>query len=134
MRNIWRKYNHTLISNQPPDKTIDIRNVFYEIIKTKSLLARWVTDFDCKKEMPFWYIIKDNSPLIESYSSNTRNQIKKGIKNFEIRKVNKDEIFQTAYSIYKKAFISYEKSETIISLEIFQKNLIAILRLQKALS
>jgi len=123
MRNIWRKYNHTLISNQPPDKTIDIGGVFYKIIKTKSLLARWVTDFDCKKEMPFWYIIKDNSPLIESYSSNTRNQIKKGIKNFKIRRVNKDEICHTAYSIYKKAFISYEKNEKIISLERFQKNL-----------
>jgi hypothetical protein len=123
MHKIWRKYNGVLVPNTPPEASVDTSNIIKDIIYSNSLLARWVTDFDCKKEMPFWYIIKDNSSLIENYSSNTRNQIKKGLKNFEIRKVNKYEIHQTAYSIYKKAFKAYEKNKTIVSLEVFQKNL-----------
>ena len=122
MHNIWRRYNHILISNQPPDKVIDTRDVFYEIITTNSILARWVSSFDCKKEMPFWYVIKDNNPLIESYSRNTRNQIKKGLKSFIIKKVIKGDIKKEAYSIYRCTFESYDNNETILSSKDFYAN------------
>jgi len=122
MYNIWRRYNHILISNQPPDKVIDTRDVFYEIITTNLILARWVSSFDCKKEMPFWYVIKDNNPLIESYSRNTRNQIKKGLKSFIIKKVIKGDIKKEAYSIYRCTFESYDNNETLLSSKDFYAN------------
>ncbi|MEC9209223.1 MAG: hypothetical protein VX762_02225 [Bacteroidota bacterium] len=113
MRKNWRKYNGALISNFPPHKDVDTQNLISKIKDSKALFARWVSDFDCKEEMPFWYIIKDNNTDIESYSSNTRNQIRKGIKNCEVRIIDKSELEKHGYSIYKAAFKTYKGSQKL---------------------
>lgn len=123
MRNIWKKYNHILISNQPPNKVVNIRNIFFEIIKTNSLLARWVTDFDSLKEMPFWYIIKEKKFNINDLDPKIRNQIKKGLKGCKVRLVSKKELISSGYEIYINAFKSYTTFNKPFSEKQFQESI-----------
>tara|TARA_B100000214_G_scaffold141453_1_gene101126 strand:- start:5439 stop:6257 length:819 start_codon:yes stop_codon:yes gene_type:complete len=115
----WRKYNRAIIPREAPHILVDSQNIISIIKCNKVLFARWVTNFDCKEKMNFWYIIKDNSSEISSYSTNTRNQIRKGLKNFKIRIVDKSEIMNKGYDIYKQAFKNYEGPKKIKDKNIF---------------
>ena len=61
----WRKYNGALISNRAPHIHSNSENISLLLKKEKAFLARWVSDFDCKKETDFWYIICDKNKGIE---------------------------------------------------------------------
>ena len=62
MINNWRKYNHALIPTLPPHQPIN--NSKKEILKilrnSRSLFARYTTNFDRGDKTSFWYIINDN--------------------------------------------------------------------------
>jgi len=103
----WRKYNGSLISNRAPHIDSNSENISLLLIKEKAFLARWVTDFDCKRETEFWYIICDKNKGIEEYSVNTRSKIKRGLKNCEVKKIAKQELIVNAYEVYEKAFSKY---------------------------
>ncbi|MAJ90382.1 MAG: hypothetical protein CMD08_03810 [Flavobacteriales bacterium] len=111
----WRKYNGALISNLPPDKDVNLVDIVSKIKSSKSLFARWVSNFDCKENMPFWYIIKDDSSNISSYSKNTRNQIRKGLNNFDVRRINKSIILEKGYDIYVSALSHYNGRQRVLS-------------------
>ena len=111
----WRKYNGALISNLPADKDVDSINIISKIKSSRSLFARWVTNFDCQEDMPFWYIIKDGSCGIDSYSRNTRNQIRKGLNNFEVKKIHKSVIVEHGYAIYVAALRNYKGWKRVLS-------------------
>ena len=102
-----------LIPGEPPHISVDTHNIISLIKSNKVLFARWVTNFDSKEKMPFWYIIKDNNTDINSYSTNTRNQIRKGLKNCKIRIIDKSEIKKKGYNIYKSAFKNYKGSQRL---------------------
>ena len=103
----WKKYNGSLISNRAPHIDSNSENISLLLKKEKAFLARWVSDFDCKRETEFWYIISDKNKGIEEYSVNTRSKITRGLKNCEVRKVAKTDIIVNAYEVYKKAFLKY---------------------------
>ena len=111
----WRKYNDTIIPNTPPH--IKIENSIHSIkkyIKSNNVwFARWTTDFDCKTETNFWYIIKDSFQGMDEYSSNTRKSIRKGLKNIDVRLVSKNKVIQEGYEVYKQAFIRYNTHVTM---------------------
>ena len=119
----WRKYKGALISNLPPDKDVNLVDIISKIKSSKSLFARWVTDFDCKEDMPFWYIIKDDSASIGSYSRNTRNQIRKGLKNFEVKQTHKSVIEEYGYDIYVAALSHYKGGQRVLCKDDFISSL-----------
>tara|TARA_B110000116_G_scaffold95509_1_gene83292 strand:- start:235 stop:1044 length:810 start_codon:yes stop_codon:yes gene_type:complete len=125
MQTNWKKYNGAIIPSTPPH--IDIKESREEIKKIvkkhNSLFARWISDFDCKRQMSFWYIINDQMMKINDYSTNTRNQIKKGFKNFQIKKIDKSAIIDYGYDIYSKAFKSYKTHLRLKPKKIFCKEL-----------
>lgn len=105
----WRKYNGVLIPDQPPHIEIDdsdglIKN---KISDSNTFLARWTSDFDCNKETDFWYIICDKFTSVELLSSNTRNNVRRGLKRCRIERVDVFFIIQNCYSVYKAAFDNY---------------------------
>ena len=104
----WRKYNGALISNRAPHIDSNLENISLLLKQEKAFLARWVSEFDCKRETDFWYIICDKNKDLAEYSVNTRSKIKRGLKNCEVRKVGKQEIIVNAYEVYEKAFLNYK--------------------------
>ena len=123
MKTNWRKYNGALISNLPPHKDVDASDIVSKIKESKVLFARWVSDFDCKKKLSFWYIIHDTPMKMNDYSANTRNQIKKGINNFQIKIIDKSVIEIEGYDIYASTFQSYNTFLELKSKEIFIRQL-----------
>ena len=103
----WKKYNGALISNRAPHIDSNSENISLMLTKEKAFLARWVSEFDCTRETDFWYIICDKNKDIGEYSVNTRSKINRGLKNCEVRKIEKQEIIINAYEVYEKAFLKY---------------------------
>ena len=124
MINQWRKYQGVLVSAKAPHHEVLTQNIIMELKKNNAFLARWITNFDCKKKLDFWYVIQDKKIGISDYSSNTRNQIRKGLQNFEIKKINLDELISDAYSIYKIVTLSYNNINKIKSLKEFNADLL----------
>ena len=71
------------------------------------LLARWTTDWDCGYETNWWYVIKDNSFDAASLKAKRRYEITKGIKNFEVKRINPEAYAEELYSVQVAAFSAY---------------------------
>lgn len=73
------------------------------------LLARWTTDFDCGYKTNWWYCIKDTPLDIAALKSKRRYEIKKGQKNFEVRKINPLEYANELYKVTVEALSEWDE-------------------------
>lgn len=108
--NNWQKYNLGLIFKPPH---IEVKDDIEKIKSFVSILhgvlfARWTSDFDCKQETEFWYIICDTFTEIEDLSKNTRKLVRRGLKRTYIKKVDVNYIINYAYPVYIAAFNKYQ--------------------------
>ena len=125
MKDNWRKYNGAIIPLK--SSHIEVKELRHEIQKlvqkNNVFFARWISDFDCKKQKKFWYCIHDTPMQMSDYSTNTRNQIKKGINNFQINIINKSVIETEGYDIYASAFQTYNTLLQVKTKDLFVKEL-----------
>jgi hypothetical protein len=121
----WVLYQGALIPADPPSKDIYLskEDIDYLLKISKAYFLRWVNNWDCKQQTEWWYIIKDGKSSFDELSSNTRNQIRKGQKNCDVKKVPAEYICQYGYDIYKKAFVSYKTFLKPLSREVFQESI-----------
>ena len=105
--NNWRKYNGSLIPLTPPHIEVDVTGIEKKIQEEDAYFSRWTTDFDCKEETEFWYVICDNKLELTDYSRNTRSKIKRGLKNCEVRRIDKDIVLREGFESYNTAFLRY---------------------------
>ena len=61
-----------------------------------------------KKQSVFWYIINDKKCDLKDYSVNTRSKIKRGLKKLSVKKISKQELLKSGYSVYKNALERYD--------------------------
>lgn len=94
-----------------PDSKINLtKEVALKALKEHNCyFLRYISDFDLNSETSFWYIIKEQHLPIEEYSRNTRNQIKKGLKSCEVKKVDYQTYLSTCYPVYKNAMLGYDE-------------------------
>lgn len=71
------------------------------------LLARWTSDFDCGYETEWWHCIKDDPFDVNAVKSNYRYKIRKGKKNFNVRRISPKEYAQQLADVQIKAFSAY---------------------------
>lgn len=107
MLSTWRKYQNILEPDGPPHIAVDASEVVNAIKHSNAILARWVSNFDCKEETDFWYVIKDTSFNLLDTNHKVRNKIKKGLKNCRIEIISKEIFIESAYEVYMKAFQNY---------------------------
>lgn len=123
----WKYYNHAAVPTTSPHEKVDtsaIENGQVWKIGGRPLLARWITDFDCGHETNWWYVIKDEPFDIENLKSKRRYEIKKGIKNFEVRHINPADYKDEIYKVQVAAFSAYpEKYRPTIVEEDFKKQI-----------
>lgn len=105
----WIKYQGTLIPFEAPNTDIQIsKHEAKELNKKHSIyFTRWTSNWDCKEETDFWYVIKDKKEDLADYKSKVRNQIKKALSHCEVEKVDKEFIANNCYNVYLSAFDSY---------------------------
>ncbi len=110
--NGWGYYNNAAIPTIPvcfePDET-PVKNGDIWNLDGSPLLARWTTDFDCKYETNWWYVIKDTPFDISQIKSNYRYKINKGIKAFECKRINPAEYVEQLHNVFLAAYSSWPK-------------------------
>ena len=110
MYQVYSLYKHAYIFQDAPHLENKISHTEAKhLLRHKGLLVRNVYDFDCKEETDFWYVIKDSWSDMAELSTNTRNQIRRGLKDYEIRKFSKEELLPYAFEIYKSAAELYKE-------------------------
>ncbi len=119
----WRYYNHALIPTTPPHIAPNTDGLRERLKKEKSaLFARWTEDFDCGYETDWWYVIKDTPFDLSALKAKRRYEINKGIKNFEVRKIDPKEYKEEIYEIQIKAYSQYPEKyrPTVVREKLFQ--------------
>ena len=104
----WKKYNGAIIPDSPPHINADTNDLEIKIKENKVYFARWTTDFDSRNKENFWHVICDNKSELSDYSKNTRSKINRGLKQCEVRIINKKTIVEIGYEVYSSAFDNYE--------------------------
>ena len=110
----WKYYNHAIIPDCAPHEVPDLEPINDGTIWGKqefkgALFARWTTDFDCKEETDWWYIIKDKPFDINSLKAKRRYEINKGLKNFDVKKINPLDYLEEIANIQISVWLTYPK-------------------------
>ena len=127
MQNGWRYYNHALIPTTAPHEPV--RNFEHGFWKNSlgggiALFARWTEDFDCEREMPWWYVIKDTPFDINDLKAKRRYEIRKGQKNFDVRIISAEDYSEELYKITADAYTQYpEKYRPVVEHNSFIRGL-----------
>ena len=122
--NNWRKYNGALVPLTPPHHEVDITDINKRIYKEQVYFARWTSDFDSENETEFWYVICDQKFHISDYSRNTRNQIRRGLRNCKVELINKEIVIKNGFDNYNAAFRTYNTHLRSKNIEEFKEELI----------
>jgi len=112
----WKYYNHAMIPNCAPHESVDLEPIHNGTIWKEGhmpLLVRWTTNYDCDFETQWWYTVLDHPFSLEKIKAKHRYQIKQGIKNFRIQKIdfekNRERILEILNTVKVK---NYTQNET----------------------
>lgn len=109
----WRYYNRAAIPTTAPHQKPDMLPIdngsIWAINGGTPLLARWTTDFDCGYETNWWYVIKDTPFDISELKAKRRYEINKGIKNFDVKKIEPDNYADELCNVQIAAYSAYPK-------------------------
>ena len=120
----WKYYNHAAIPTTPPHTDPSMLPIedksIWKIDGATPVLARWTTEFDCGHETNWWYVIKDTPFDISALKSKRRYHINKGIKNFDVVRIDPTEHKEALYGVQVAAFSAYpEKYRPTVDKEAF---------------
>lgn len=110
----YRNYKGVLLQ-LAPHIPIDEKKVNELIQKHNAHLFRWSINFDNDEITEFWHVICDKFIPIEDCKRNVRSQIKRGLKNCDVRLIDDNLLKEKGYNIYCKAFERYETREKMKS-------------------
>lgn len=103
----WKKYNGAMVSAEPPYISPTTEDVKRALNEKNSLFVRYTSDFDCGHPTEWWYLIKDREFDIDEVKAKRRYEIKKGLKNTDVRRVSFDEYAEKIHNVMVKAVRRY---------------------------
>ncbi len=118
----WHHYHGALVPDVAPHIAHNPTGQDQKFLlkKSKAYFLRWHSSFDTKQETAFWHVIKSAPCNLQELSKNTRNQVRKGLKNCTIRRVCPSQLAEAGYEVYRKAMESYETDLRIMEKIEFQ--------------
>lgn len=121
----WHVYHGALIPKSSPHTEINLteKEAKEVLLASKALLIRYTNEWD-RPSGSFWYLIKDNFGGFEELSSKYRTQIRRGLKNCNIKRVSKEEIAENGYDVYRSAFEKYNTNIIPVTEEAFKKGIL----------
>lgn len=121
----WKYYNHAMISTAAPHLEANLEPLcdgsIWKNQKGYPVLARWTSDFDCKYETSWWYLIKDTPIVLEELAKHSRKDIRNGLKRCDIRIINPLDYLEELYECSHAAFKKYKNATNEASKEDFIK-------------
>jgi len=110
---LLREYNQIIIPLGPIliDKPKANFSTKYIFNKLSGKLVWWSYMTDNNSSSDWYGVVKDKHIKIEEYgSSNIRNQIRKGLKNCEIKRISFKELSENGFSVYSAAIKKHGSS------------------------
>ncbi len=124
---IFRLYNHMVLPLGPAKQNYFLsKKDTHKLFKFfNSYLIQWYSKRDKLNSKQWYAVICDEFlPVDKIPSSNMRNQIRKGLKNCEVKKIDAETMCNHGYEVYINAFKNYKSKNTkIISKNEFVKNI-----------
>lgn len=120
----WKYYNHAMIPTTAPHEPANLealKNGSLWKENPKAIMARWTTDWDCGYQTQWWYCIRDGKVNIEELPKQARKNIRKGLKNCDVRKVSRDDYFDQIYDCYVAAWRRYKNAGRAMAVEEFRR-------------
>ena len=111
-------YRHAWISAPHYDCQLT-DNQCDELLKEGGWMVRNTYDFDQKEESDFWYIIKDSFGGMDEHSSNERKKIRRALKRFDYKKIDRQLIVNQGYDIVKKVNDNYKVKDRKMNEKVF---------------
>lgn len=91
--------------------------VVSQLLSLGGVMVRNTFDFDCQRETSFWYVIKDSFGGMDELSSKMRNQVKKSLKVYDVKRISPKEFKRIALAIYNSALKNYRVKASLTSQE-----------------
>jgi hypothetical protein len=129
MRKDWEYYNHALVPTTPPHVDPDTswmkdRKMWKELAGGKyPLFARWTTEFDCKYETNWWYIIREAPFEFEKLGKHAKKHIRQALRKCIVKKVCANECTEELFQVYEEAYQRYKNADNQISYDQFKKGI-----------
>lgn len=124
----WKYYNHAVIPTCAPHEQANLdvieNGVVWKIDGGTPLLARWTSDYDCKEETSWWYIIKEAPFCVDEFSAKRRKNIRQSLKKCYVKKIDAIEKCEDIFEVYTAAFSKYKKADNLMSYQEFRKKCI----------
>ncbi|MDR0970574.1 MAG: hypothetical protein LBM67_08585 [Lentimicrobiaceae bacterium] len=86
-----------------------------KLLNRGGLFVRNIYNFDNTENKNFWYVIKDHFGGLDELSSRTRTKVRKALKTYDIRKINKEEMLQNGFSVFVAAAKKYKRKTRTLS-------------------
>lgn len=107
---IWKVYQRALLPDSLPPYDEKPDEKFNELLKLhKCYFARYITEFDCKKETEWYWLIKDSPLDISLLRANRRAIITKGLKYFTVKIINPIKYKRELFKVLEGSLVSYPK-------------------------
>ncbi|MBR1809794.1 MAG: hypothetical protein IJ776_10470 [Paludibacteraceae bacterium] len=104
----YNLYKHAWVySHAPHMETCLTDKQIGSLLQKGGWLVRNTFNFDQKQTTSFWFVIKDSFNSMAELSSNTRNQVRRGLNNFTIRIIDRTNMLTDGYKILCQANASY---------------------------
>ena len=88
----WKYYNHALISTCAPHELPDLSAIKDGSVWKKAgggaVFARWTSEYDNDAYKDWWYIVHDTPYELDKQKKSHKRKIKKGLSNFECKRIN----------------------------------------------
>lgn len=119
----WKLYKNVLIPETAQHNVTSLNDKEKKELHSLSgaKLIRWISEWDSNFKSEYWYIIRDSYNGMSDYSSNTRNQIRKGLKNCDVKRISNSFFLDNCYDVYKKAFSRYANISSVPTEAEFKK-------------
>ncbi|EGT3601054.1 hypothetical protein [Clostridium perfringens] len=110
---LFRLYNKMIVPVGPITKNNNIDLDYKKIFKKVpgSILIRVGTGLDEKNNEEWYAVICDEFKSLEKVNSNLRYKIRKGLKSFEVRKIDVKELAEKGYDVFINAFKRYKNTK-----------------------
>ncbi len=120
----WKYYNRAVIPDVLPYECVDTSavdsgQIWKTSIGKRAILARWMSDFDCKEETSWWYLIRETPFDIDSLPSSSRKHIRQALKKCRVERISPKEKAEELYQCYVEAHSKYVNADNFIDKETF---------------
>jgi hypothetical protein len=126
---IFKLYSGMVIPFGPADGDYSLprADASYVLRSLGGKVLRTTTGFQTDRAASDWYavICRAFTPIESVSSSKTRGELRRALRNCEVRRISCGELARSGYEVYRRAFDRYRGSETPVSSSTFAAHVLA---------